>query len=106
MATLKENYPFSETEVFQREGFPVMYFVERRYADDPTNWWVPNRACVEAMLRSAGFEIVRTPRGGNFHLQEAEAEWLRRSCLWNEPNNLSHWNFELDPNWTIYSDHG
>lgn len=24
--------------------------------------------------------------------------------LWNEPNNLSHWNFELDPNWTIYSE--
>jgi beta-xylosidase len=23
--------------------------------------------------------------------------------LWNEPNNLSHWNFELDPDWTIYS---
>jgi tRNA (mo5U34)-methyltransferase len=61
VATLKENYPFSETEVFQREGFPVMHFVERRYADDPTNWWVPNRACVEAMLRSAGFEIVEHP---------------------------------------------
>jgi beta-xylosidase len=24
--------------------------------------------------------------------------------LWNEPNNLSHWNFELDPGWAIYSD--
>jgi beta-xylosidase len=23
--------------------------------------------------------------------------------LWNEPNNLSHWNFELDPGWTIFS---
>ena len=23
--------------------------------------------------------------------------------LWNEPNNLSHWNFELDPDWAIYS---
>jgi beta-xylosidase len=23
--------------------------------------------------------------------------------LWNEPNNLSHWNFELDPGWAIYS---
>jgi hypothetical protein len=20
--------------------------------------------------------------------------------LWNEPNNLSHWNFEIDPGWT------
>jgi beta-xylosidase len=23
--------------------------------------------------------------------------------LWNEPNNLSHWNFELDPGWSIFS---
>ena len=23
--------------------------------------------------------------------------------LWNEPNNLSHWNFELDPGWTTYA---
>ncbi|MDP9039773.1 MAG: glycosyl hydrolase [Acidobacteriota bacterium] len=24
--------------------------------------------------------------------------------LWNEPNNLSHWNFKLDPDWSRYSD--
>jgi beta-xylosidase len=24
--------------------------------------------------------------------------------LWNEPNNLSHWDFELDPEWTIFSE--
>ena len=24
--------------------------------------------------------------------------------LWNEPNNLSHWDFELDPEWRIFSD--
>ncbi len=23
--------------------------------------------------------------------------------LWNEPNNLSHWNFQLDPGWTQFS---
>jgi beta-xylosidase len=23
--------------------------------------------------------------------------------LWNEPNNLSHWNFQLDPDWKIFS---
>ena len=38
-----------------------MHFIEQRYADDPTNWWVPNAACAEAMLRSAGFEIVAHP---------------------------------------------
>ncbi len=24
--------------------------------------------------------------------------------LWNEPNNLSHWDFQLDPDWSIFSD--
>jgi tRNA (mo5U34)-methyltransferase len=38
-----------------------MHFIEHRYADDPTNWWAPNSACVEAMLRSSGFEIVQHP---------------------------------------------
>ncbi len=23
--------------------------------------------------------------------------------LWNEPNNLSHWDFEIDPDWSIFS---
>ena len=23
--------------------------------------------------------------------------------LWNEPNNLSHWNFEIDPGWSGYA---
>ena len=24
--------------------------------------------------------------------------------LWNEPNNLSHWNFHLDPGWMRFAD--
>jgi tRNA (mo5U34)-methyltransferase len=56
-----EDYPFSERGVFDAEGYPRLHFVERCYADDPTNWWIPNRACVEAMLRSAGFAIEARP---------------------------------------------
>ena len=55
------NYAFSEVELFDRPGYPKLHFIEHRYADDPTNWWVPNRACAEAMLRSAGFEITAHP---------------------------------------------
>jgi tRNA (mo5U34)-methyltransferase len=61
VAALQENYPFTETEIFNREGYPVMHFIENRYSNDPTNWWIPNRACVEAMLRSSGFEILDQP---------------------------------------------
>jgi len=55
------DYPFEETAIFEEQGYPVMHFVERSYSHDPTNWWIPNRACVEAMLRSAGFIIIDHP---------------------------------------------
>ncbi|OJY26051.1 MAG: methyltransferase, TIGR04290 family [Myxococcales bacterium 68-20] len=58
---LTENYPFSETEIFDRAEYPKMHFVENRYSGDETNWWIPNRACVEAMLRSSGFRIETHP---------------------------------------------
>ncbi|HMF74750.1 MAG TPA: TIGR04290 family methyltransferase [Bryobacteraceae bacterium] len=61
VAPLQTNYPFSEKEIFNQPGYPVMHFVEHRYSDDQTNWWIPNRACVEAMLRSSGFEVVSHP---------------------------------------------
>jgi tRNA (mo5U34)-methyltransferase len=67
---VSSDYPFSEESVFDAPGYPRMHFVEGRYAGDPTNWWIPNRACADAMLRSAGFEIVAEP--------EAEVRVCRR----------------------------
>jgi tRNA (mo5U34)-methyltransferase len=58
---LKDDYPFEERAMFDWPGYPKLHFVERHYAHDETNWWIPNRACAEAMLRSAGFEIVEHP---------------------------------------------
>lgn len=58
---LESDYPFAETAIFESPGYPAMYFVEKKYSHDPTNWWIPNRACAEAMLRSAGFAIVDHP---------------------------------------------
>jgi tRNA (mo5U34)-methyltransferase len=54
---LEADYPFEETEIFRESAWPKMYFIEREYAHDWTNWWVPNRACAEGMLRAAGFTI-------------------------------------------------
>src|SRR3954454_23166613 len=61
LAPVDDDYQFWETEVFERGSFPALYFIEKRFAGDPTNWWIPNRAAVEAMLRSAGFDIVEHP---------------------------------------------
>ncbi|HEX8258162.1 MAG TPA: TIGR04290 family methyltransferase [Allosphingosinicella sp.] len=54
---LEEDYDFEETGMFLESGFPKLHFIERQYAHDWTNWWVPNRACAEAMLRASGFSI-------------------------------------------------
>ena len=64
------DYPFGEGAAFGEPGFPRLHFVEERFAGDPTNWWIPNRAGAEAMLRSAGFAIVAHP--------EAEVYLCRR----------------------------
>jgi tRNA (mo5U34)-methyltransferase len=58
---VEKDYPFWRTDHFDRAGYPKLHFVEQLYAGDPTNWWIPNRSCVEAMLRSAGFEITAHP---------------------------------------------
>jgi tRNA (mo5U34)-methyltransferase len=55
------DYPFDARDHFNHPAYPRLHFVEHRYAGDPTNWWIPNRACVEAMLRSAGFRILDRP---------------------------------------------
>lgn len=58
---IARDHDFWDAEIFDKPGFPRLSFIEHEYAHDWTNWWVPNRACAEAMLRSAGFEIVQHP---------------------------------------------
>jgi len=75
------DFPFWERDRFDTNEFPCMYFVEQRYANDPTNWWIPNLSCFEAMLRSAGFEIMDHP--------EHEVFICRRTTV-NEPLNYEN----------------
>jgi tRNA (mo5U34)-methyltransferase len=50
-----------ERELMRDPGWPKMAFIEHRLEDDPTNWWAPNAAAVEAMLRSAGLVPIGSP---------------------------------------------
>lgn len=70
--SLEPDYPIWETEIFSRPGFPQMYFIEHGYSSDPTNWWIPNAACLEAMLRSAGFKIIAHPEAEVFVTRVSE----------------------------------
>jgi tRNA (mo5U34)-methyltransferase len=61
VSPVAEDYPFSEWDIFNDPHFPQVSFVEHRYAGDPTNWFVPNKAAMDAMLRSSGFIIEQNP---------------------------------------------
>jgi len=59
---VQPDYEFFEgVKALEQPGWPLMHFVEQRLANDPTNWWVPNRAGNAAMVRSAGFTIIEQP---------------------------------------------
>ena len=61
LTAVEEDYDFNEIALFDQPAYPKMHFVEHKYSHDETNWWIPNRACTEAMLRSAGFAIEARP---------------------------------------------
>ena len=52
---------FDPSPIFDDPAYPKLHFIERRYAGDWTNWWAPNRAGSEAMLRAAGFTVEARP---------------------------------------------
>jgi tRNA (mo5U34)-methyltransferase len=56
-----KDYHFWNKDIFGDPDFPRMYFIENSYANDQTNWWIPNRSAAEAMLRSSGLELVAHP---------------------------------------------
>ena len=71
------DYHFWQKQQFEDESYPRMFFVEHKYSGDPTNWWIPNRACAEAMLRSAGFEIVDHPEEEIFICRRSAVDEVR-----------------------------
>lgn len=72
VAALAEDHDFWDTAPFEQPDAPRLHFIEHCYAGDPTNWWIPNRACAEAMLRSAGFEILDHPEDEVYVCRSAE----------------------------------
>ena len=75
MARLAADTLIVETRMTMRYiGKPVMQFHPgQTLENDPTNWWTPNRRCLEEMLRDIGFRQIRFTqpdwrgRRGMFH---------------------------------------
>ena len=55
---IANDYPFVEEAVFDQPGWPKLHVVENSYCGDGTNWFVPNAAAAQAMLRTSGFDRI------------------------------------------------
>jgi tRNA (mo5U34)-methyltransferase len=53
------DYPITERNVFERPGYPKLYFIEKSFNGDESNWWFATRSCLKAMLRVSGFSGIR-----------------------------------------------
>ena len=61
-----EDHPFYDPGTFRppayfdSPGYPKLHFIERKFSGDWTNWWAPNAAASQAMLRAAGFTVQQS----------------------------------------------
>ena len=69
---------FEDRAALADPAWPKLAFVEHRLAGDPTNWWVPSSACVEAMIRSTGWAVSGRP-GEGMYVCEPDPEGRRRA---------------------------
>jgi len=54
-----DDYPISEVAVFDRPEYPKLYFIEKSFNGDVSNWWMATRSCLKAMLRVSGFKNIQ-----------------------------------------------
>jgi tRNA (mo5U34)-methyltransferase len=79
-----DDQDFNDRRPLADAGWPKMAFIEKKLAGDITNWWAPNHAGVEAMLRSTGMRILNRP-GHEFYLCEpADPAGARAVRAWDE----------------------
>ena len=77
-----ERGGIEDREVLCHPGWPKLAFIEHRFAGDQTNWWLPNHAAAEAMLRSSGMRVIAHP---GHEIYVCEPDPINPSCskTWN-----------------------
>jgi tRNA (mo5U34)-methyltransferase len=56
--TPAENYEYSDNAFLDDPNFPKLYFLEKSFNNDESNWWIATRSCLKAMLRVVGFDRI------------------------------------------------
>ncbi len=52
------DYEYSDETFFEDANFPRMYFLEKSFNSDESNWWIATQSCLKAMLRVSGFRNI------------------------------------------------
>ena len=109
-------------DCFDDPAYPEAALHRAALRDDWTNWWAPNRACSrgDAARRrlhhrgaarspksisaaSRRCRIAQMGRRRGLSGQGEPRRVIEAAMIWNEPNNKSHWDPELDPDWSHLS---
>lgn len=80
---MEPDYDLDDRSMLTEPGWPKMSFVEKCFARDPTNWWVPNHSCIEALMRASGFTILSRP-GKEIYICRPAASPRPYEALWIE----------------------
>ncbi|MEX0772938.1 MAG: TIGR04290 family methyltransferase [Balneolales bacterium] len=83
-----DDYKIHDRKQMLESGWPKMAFIEKKFNQDPTNWWFANKSCIEAMLRTCGFKTISKP-GDELFIFEPDANNPGVNELWNESEYLS-----------------
>lgn len=68
-----EDLPIGERRRLLEPQWPKMAFIEKAIQGDATNWWVPNHACIVAMLASVGMQVTVRPGHETYLCEPASA---------------------------------
>ena len=79
-----EDQDFNDRSQLAAPGWRKMAFIENKLAGDPTNWWAPNHAGVEAMLRSSGLRVRVRPGHEAYLCEPADPAGARAARTWDE----------------------
>jgi len=62
LAEMTRERMFFQSQVSDSDSTsPTMAFIEETFDGDPTNWWIPNPAALEPLIRSAGMKVIARP---------------------------------------------
>jgi tRNA (mo5U34)-methyltransferase len=84
-----DDQDFNERGPLLEPGWPKMAFIEKKLAGDITNWWAPNHACVEAMMRSSGLRVIARPGHEMYVCEPADPAGVGAARAWNADELLA-----------------